>query len=126
MQAPLALTLFFQITVDVIMMALQNRGLSTKWYDTRIHPSMLDLNNIKGFILNMPLTSPPDTRHWLVISKIGNIWYNLDSLRKEPEELGDDEDMVSSLEYVLQDANNQLLVVVAEAISLNESWLHKT
>ena len=83
--------------VNVLMSALQSRGYEAKWFDKRKPLSILDLDNIFGFVLNVPsnfrvvgIVPLPflKQKHWIALRSVGSTFYNLDSNLKKPEELG--------------------------------------
>ncbi|KAK9504255.1 hypothetical protein O3M35_010630 [Rhynocoris fuscipes] len=68
------------------MAALQRKGCEAIWFDKRKSPECLQLNHIRGFILNVPsdyrlgfVLLPLRKRHWIAIRKIAGLYYNLDS-----------------------------------------------
>ena len=62
-------------------------------------PSILNLDNIFGFILNVPNANkfiryvplPISSKHWIAIKKVdgGSVFYNLDSNLKAPQAIGE-------------------------------------
>ena len=83
--------------VNVLMRALQSRGFEAKWFDKRKPPSILVVENIFGFVLNVPsnfrvvgLVPLPflKQKHWIALRGVGSTFYNLDSNLKGPEEIG--------------------------------------
>lgn len=58
-------------------------------------PSCLNLDNINGYILNVPtdykisfITLPLRRRHWVTIREIDGLYYNLDSKLDSPQIIG--------------------------------------
>lgn len=107
--------------INVIMAALQRRGREAVWFDKRrsVHsqiivknynckhnfywynsfclrdPKCLRLDNIEGFILNVPteyklgfVLLPLKRRHWIALKKIHGAFYNLDSKLDSPQLIG--------------------------------------
>lgn len=111
--------------INVIMAALQKRGREAVWFDKRrsvsLHmlamlwlfnysckvyviisissyfrdPKCLCLDNIEGFILNVPteyklgfVLLPLKRRHWIALKKIHGAFYNLDSKLDTPQLIG--------------------------------------
>ena len=79
------------------MSALQSRGYEAKWFDKRKPLSILVVENIFGFVLNVPsnfrvvgIVPLPflKQKHWIALKSVGSSFYNLDSNLKKPEELG--------------------------------------
>ncbi len=66
--------------INVIMKALQYKGFEAKWYDKRRPVSILKLDKIFGFILNVPsdnkiggfISLPWKRNHWYAVAKINN------------------------------------------------------
>lgn len=98
--------------INVVMKALRNRSYETIWFDKRKYviksirclsfnlccsrdPRVLVLENIFGFILNVPseyklsfVTLPLRRRHWVAIREINGQYYNLDSKLDVPQLIG--------------------------------------
>lgn len=109
--------------INVIMAALQRRGREAVWFDKRRFvfnninvtltlnytklfiytfmkfflrdPKCLCLDNIEGFILNVPteyklgfVLLPLKRRHWIALKKIHGAFYNLDSKLDSPQLIG--------------------------------------
>ena len=108
--------------INVIMAALQKRGCEAVWFDKRKSvvvlkhnkactvffkwvflkifyvnrdPNCLRLDNIDGFILNVPteyklgfVLLPLKRRHWIALKKIDGAFYNLDSKLDSPQLIG--------------------------------------
>lgn len=111
--------------INVIMAALQKRGREAVWFDKRRSvylyvskimvillqlsnfittrnscfycrdPKCLCLDNIEGFILNVPteyklgfVLLPLKRRHWIALKKIHGAFYNLDSKLDSPQLIG--------------------------------------
>lgn len=77
-------------------------------------PSIIDLDSIIGFILNIPsdykfgvITLPLRRRHWIAVRRIGDSYYNLDSKLRQPELLGNEADMLQFLREQLSDELHQ-------------------
>ncbi|MBN3291593.1 TTY1B protein, partial [Polypterus senegalus] len=82
--------------VNVIMAALQSRGLAAVWWDKRRSVDLLHLDHILGFIMNIPslvslgfLSLPFRRRHWIAVRLVNECYYNLDSKLKGPVRIGD-------------------------------------
>ncbi|XP_056638843.1 josephin-like protein isoform X2 [Diorhabda sublineata] len=80
--------------INVIMKALQDRGYEVVWFDKRRDPTCLILDNISGFILNIPseykigfFTLPIWRRHWVTVRQINGCYYNLDSKLESPQKI---------------------------------------
>ncbi|EDW09728.1 josephin-like protein [Drosophila mojavensis] len=100
--------------INVIMTALQKRNCEAIWFDKRKDPSIIDLDSIIGFILNIPsdykfgvITLPLRRRHWIAVRRIGDSYYNLDSKLRQPELLGNEADMLQFLREQLSDELHQ-------------------
>ncbi|XP_069689307.1 josephin-2-like isoform X2 [Periplaneta americana] len=81
--------------INVIMAALQRKGHEAIWFDKRKDPKCLNLDNILGFILNVPsdyklgfVLLPLRRRHWVTIRQIHGTYYNLDSKLESPQLIG--------------------------------------
>uniref|UniRef100_A0A914UUS8 ubiquitinyl hydrolase 1 n=1 Tax=Plectus sambesii TaxID=2011161 RepID=A0A914UUS8_9BILA len=117
--------------VNVLFAALQVKDCAAVWFDKRKSPTCLDLNNVIGFVLNIP--SEPKVgplkipfvkrRHWLAIREIAGGYFNLDSKLSQPELIGDACDLLTYLEQKLVDAETQIFVVVSGQASSDQSYL---
>ncbi|XP_068144934.1 josephin-like protein [Drosophila tropicalis] len=125
--------------INVIMTALELRNYQTVWFDKRKDPDCIDLDAIVGFILNIPsdyrfgvVTLPLRRRHWIAVRRIGTVYYNLDSKLRQPELVGNENDLVGFLRDQLSDPEQQreLFLVVKQATNGNEntsqSWLKES
>ncbi|KAF0765319.1 josephin-2 [Aphis craccivora] len=113
--------------VNVLIAALQNKGYSAFWFDKRKDPKMLKLDQIFGFVMNIPsecrlgfLWLPLKRRHWISIKNINGIYYNLDSKLPKPSQIGNEEDLYNYFRNQLHINDNQLFVVVTGD---NNNWI---
>ncbi|CAH2005681.1 unnamed protein product [Acanthoscelides obtectus] len=116
--------------INVIMKVLQSRGYEAIWFDKRKDPSCLNLNNICGFILNVPsdykisfITLLLRRKHWITIREINGFFYNLDSKLDSPQLIGQESELLNYLREELEDKEKQLFLVVTEEVGKNHSWL---
>ncbi|XP_014214803.1 josephin-2 [Copidosoma floridanum] len=116
--------------VNVIMAALQKRGCEAVWFDKRRDPSCLCLDNIQGFILNVPseykfgfMSLPFKRRHWIAIKKIDDAFYNLDSKIEYPEFIGKNCELLVYLREQLDSKEKELFIVVTREVEKNQKWL---
>ena len=90
------------------------------------------MEKVKGFILNVPsspgfgfIKLPFKFKHWIVIRKVNDAYYNLDSKLSTPEKIGEsDESLVEYLTSLLKAGERELLLVVRPEDS--EKWFYKT
>ncbi|XP_022903386.1 josephin-2 [Onthophagus taurus] len=118
--------------INVLMKALQSRGYEAIWFDKRKEPTCLKLENIFGFILNVPsdyklsfITLPLKRRHWVTCRRINVNFYNLDSKLETPEVIGNNENVMEYLQDELEHKDKQLFLVVTEEIARNQLWLNE-
>ncbi|KRT81550.1 hypothetical protein AMK59_5026, partial [Oryctes borbonicus] len=118
--------------INVLMKALQSRGYEAIWFDKRRDPNCINLQNIFGFILNIPseykvsfITLPLRRRHWIAIRQINGNYYNLDSKLDSPYILGKDINVIEYLKDELGKKDKQLFLVVDEERAENQDWLLK-
>ncbi|TRY59491.1 hypothetical protein DNTS_017882 [Danionella cerebrum] len=116
--------------VNVIMAALQSRGLVAVWWDKRKSVQSLCLDRIQGFILNVPsrvslgiMSLPLRRRHWLAVREVQGHFYNLDSKLKAPVCLGREADLRSFLNEQLCQDVAELLLVVQKEVDEDGTWL---
>jgi len=115
--------------VNVIMASLQYKGFAAVWWDKRRNLNRLCLNNIKGFILNIPssvgwglLTIPLKRRHWIAVRSIDGVFYNLDSKLKTPEVIGEAVQLKKYLAKKISSKTCELLLVVSSEVDMDRSW----
>ncbi|XP_064542560.1 josephin-like protein [Drosophila montana] len=123
--------------INVIMTALQRRNCEAIWFDKRKDPSIIDLDSIVGFILNIPsdykfgiITLPLRRRHWIAVRRIDDLYYNLDSKLQQPELLGNEADMLQFLrEQLSEEGQQRELFLVLERKSDEENaqrWIKQS
>jgi len=93
-------------------------------------PTCLNLNNIFGFILNIPsdyklgfITLPLHRRHWIAFKQINNLFFNLDSKLNSPSLIGNKLDFIEFLKDELESKEKQLFIVVSADVEREGSWL---
>ena len=90
----------------------------------------LNLDNIVGFILNMPsdyklggfIPFNFNRKHWIAIRQIDNVYYNLDSKLKCPELIGDGAAVKQYFRSQLLEKDRELLFAVTEEVQKAVSW----
>ncbi|XP_015110143.1 josephin-2 [Diachasma alloeum] len=118
--------------INVIMAALQRKGCEAIWFDKRRDPKCLNLDNIDGFILNVPteyklgfVLLPLKKRHWIALKKIQGAFYNLDSKLDSPQLIGKDDDLLTYLKDQIESKEKELFLVVSRDVSSSQEWLIK-
>ncbi|XP_043255056.1 josephin-2 [Colletes gigas] len=124
---------FGNYDINVIMAALQRKGLEAVWFDKRRDPKCLCLDNIEGFILNVPseyklgfVLLPLKRRHWIALKKIHGAFYNLDSKLDSPQLIGKEHDLLVYLKDQIDSKEKELFLVVSKEIDSNQGWLINT
>lgn len=124
---------FGNYDINVIMAALQKRGREAVWFDKRRDPKCLCLDNIEGFILNVPteykfgfVLFPLKRRHWIALKKIHGAFYNLDSKLDSPQLIGQENDLLVYLKDQIDSKEKELFLVVSKEIDNNQGWLINT
>jgi len=115
--------------VNVIMAGLQYKEHAAIWWDKRRSPDQFNLSNIKGFILNIPssigwgmLTIPLKRRHWIAVCAIDGVYYNLDSKLKQPEVIGEEQQLKKFMAKRLSSKSCELFLVVPSEIEVSRGW----
>lgn len=116
--------------VNIIMKAVQLKEHEAIWFDKRKPILTLNLNKIKGFIVNVPsdykiggfISLPWERKHWIAITKINNVYYNLDSKLEKPESIGVEEQLISYLENVIKSKDKEIILIVSKEVELDGSW----
>uniref|UniRef100_A0A4W4FR50 Josephin-2 n=1 Tax=Electrophorus electricus TaxID=8005 RepID=A0A4W4FR50_ELEEL len=117
--------------VNVIMAALQSRGLAAVWWDKRRSVlQSLYLEKVQGFILNVPsrvslgiVSLPLRRRHWLAVRQVNGQYYNLDSKLKGPVCIGGETELRSFLKEQLSQDVAEMLLVVQREVEDDGTWL---
>ncbi|KAJ8749768.1 hypothetical protein K2173_012319 [Erythroxylum novogranatense] len=102
--------------INVLIAALEEKGLTVAWHDHRNSASAINLEDpdgkLFGIVLNVPVRRYGGlwkSRHWVSVRKIGGVWYNLDSDLKTPVAFGDGEEVVEFLDYLIGQGSEILL-----------------
>ncbi|XP_034950138.1 josephin-2-like [Chelonus insularis] len=118
--------------INVIMAALQKKGCEAIWFDKRRDLNTLCLDNIDGFILNVPteyklgfVLLPLKKRHWIALRKIHDTFYNLDSKLDSPLLIGKNEELLMYLKDQIQSKEKELFLVVSHDVASSQDWLIK-
>ncbi|XP_015524155.1 josephin-2 [Neodiprion lecontei] len=116
--------------INVIMAALQRKGHEAVWFDKRRDPKCLCLDNIEGFILNVPteyklgfVLLPLKRRHWVALRKISGTFYNLDSKLETPQLIGKDNELIAYLKEQIDSKEKELFLVVSREVDSKQGWL---
>ncbi|XP_024943441.1 josephin-2 [Cephus cinctus] len=116
--------------INVIMAALQHKGREAVWFDKRRDPNCLCLENIEGFILNVPteyklgfVLLPLKRRHWVALRKIHGAFYNLDSKLDAPQLIGKDNELLAYLKEQIDSKEKELFLVVSREVDSTQGWL---
>lgn len=90
---------------------------------------MLHLENIYGFILNIPtdlkwgvIRLPIHRKHWITIREVGGKYYNLDSKLEAPETIGTEPELKTYLKEQSECKDKELLLVVQPSIAQSGAW----
>ncbi|XP_069509874.1 josephin-2 [Ambystoma mexicanum] len=116
--------------VNVIMAALQSLDFAAVWWDKRRSLDKLVLNEIHGFILNIPshislgiLSLPIRRKHWIAVREIHSVYYNLDSKLKAPAKIGDEKELREFLHNFICQGPCEILLVVRKEVEEAGSWM---
>ncbi|XP_069038556.1 josephin-2 [Lepisosteus oculatus] len=116
--------------VNVIMAALQSRGLAAVWWDRRRSVDSLRVDRVLGFILNVPsrvslgmVSLPLRRRHWLAVRQVSGPYYNLDSKLKGPVCIGGEVELRNFLCEQISQEPCEMLLVVSREVEEDGSWL---
>ncbi|XP_003372282.1 josephin-2 [Trichinella spiralis] len=132
--------------INVIETALQGVGCVALWFDKRKDVRSIDLANIVGLIINVPVNSKifnfslpfATRRHWVgifiyhnmqhyltavamiffnfSIRKINGKFYNLDSKLTSAQCIGSDEEMLQYIFQILTNKGVQMFIIVRKEI----------
>ncbi|KRZ89620.1 Josephin-2 [Trichinella sp. T8] len=110
--------------INVIETALQGVGCVALWFDKRKDVRSIDLANIVGLIINVPVNSKifnfslpfATRRHWFSIRKINGKFYNLDSKLTSAQCIGSDEEMLQYIFQILTNKGVQMFIIVRKEI----------
>lgn len=117
--------------INVIMAALQTKGFEAVWFDKRKDPSHLNVQNICGFILNVPsdyklgfVMLPLRRRHWIAIKSIRGTFYNLDSKLTSPQPIGSESELIEFLKNELRNKEKELFIIVNSETAKSHKWMN--
>ena len=89
----------------------------------------LMLENIQGFILNVPtdlkfgfVHLPIHRKHWVVVRQIANKYYDLDSKLDAPELIGSASDVRKYLQEQMSSKDKEMLLVVSHDVCQTGTW----
>ncbi|KRY70517.1 Josephin-2, partial [Trichinella pseudospiralis] len=110
--------------INVIETALQGVGCVALWFDKRKDVRSIDLANIVGLIINVPVNSKifnfslpfATRRHWFAMRKINGKFYNLDSKLTNAQCIGSDEEMLKYIFQILTNKGVQMFIIVRKEI----------
>ncbi|MCL4117640.1 UNVERIFIED_CONTAM: hypothetical protein GTU68_025181 [Idotea baltica] len=115
--------------INVIMAALTTKGCGVIWFDKRKDPNIIVLDQIVGFILNVPseyrigpVQLPLRRKHWVAIRSLQGIYYNLDSKLEAPEVVGKGDQLTKYLQEELKSKDKELFIVVTQEVEKDRSW----
>lgn len=115
--------------VNVLSAALQTKNCDSVWFDKRKDPSIISLDNVIGFILNVPsdfkigwIPLPLNRKHWIAIRFIGDQFYNLDSKLDQVESVGQEEELLTYLRDQLSVKDKELFLIVQKEVAESELW----
>ena len=113
------------------MIGGSERSITTINYLCR-DPHCLDLDNVLGFVLNVPtqptlgpLTIPFVRRkHWIAVRYLAGAWHNLDSKAPQPEIVGETDVFLDWLCEQLKHDEKQVFVIVSLSTHRDQTYLH--
>nr|XP_054762549.1 josephin-2-like [Lytechinus pictus] len=119
--------------VNVIMAAVQRRECEAVWWDKRRSLEQLELDNILGFIMNVPspiqlgfVSVPIRRKHWIALRHIEGAFYNLDSKLGKPQTIGATPAIfLDFLRSQLKQKGCELLLIVERDVCELRTWLHE-
>lgn len=134
---------FGNYDINVIMSALHSKHCQLIWFDCRKDPNCLRLQNINGFILNIPNNIDYNSckkwfsssifsynlfssrKHWITIRSFDDNYYNLDSKLQFPELIGNSTKLIDFLREKIKSKDTEIFVVVSDETAEDVSWLQK-
>ncbi|KAF2367872.1 Josephin domain [Trinorchestia longiramus] len=115
--------------INVIIAALEEKGCAVVWFDKRKDPSIIALELVKGFILNIPsdvrvgpVQLPLRRKHWVAVKEINGSYYNLDSKLDSPVCIGQTTALMDWLREQLSSPEKELFVVASQEVEKDRSW----
>lgn len=104
--------------INVLIAALEGKGLNVVWHDRRNGASLINLDasndTLMGIVLNMSVRKFGGlwkSRHWVTLKKIDGVWHNLDSDLLAPETFRDTDEVRAFLDYIIDHGGEVLLVM---------------
>jgi len=115
--------------INVVTAALNCKNCDIIWFDKRKDPSIIKLDKVIGFILNIPndytfgwLRLPFHRKHWIALKRIHAAFYNLDSKLKKPAMIGGEAEFLTFLRNEMDNSETQLLLVVDKEVAEGDKW----
>eukprot|EP01138_Halocafeteria_seosinensis_P009246 gb/GECG01009449.1/.p1 GENE.gb/GECG01009449.1/~~gb/GECG01009449.1/.p1 ORF type:complete len:474 (+),score=63.20 gb/GECG01009449.1/:1-1422(+) len=100
--------------VNVLMVALDRRGLDVRWHDSRLPITQAaGIENCIGFLVNEALVDSAGretSTHWYTIRKVEGYYYDLDSSFERPKRYKSFNSCMRHLSRVLEEGGHILLV----------------
>jgi len=115
--------------INVITTALQAKYLDMTWFDKRKDPGSIEnLDNIFGFILNVPseckvgwVRLPLKRNHWFTIKRFGEDYFNLDSKLETPLLIGKHAELLIYLREQLSAPEKLLFIIIPSSSTKSSS-----
>lgn len=107
--------------INVLIAAVEERGKRVIWHDRRCGASSIDLNGtdnkLFGIVINVPVRRYGGLwkgRHWIALTRVDGVWYNLDSDFSAPYPFTNTEEITEFLDGVISTGGEILLVMNGE------------
>lgn len=111
-------TLTGNYDINVLIMALEEKGKSVAWHDRRNGVTSIDLDApedvLMGIVINISVRRFAGiwkSRHWIALRKIDGVWYNLDSDLVSPQAFHDTDRVREFLDNAIAQGGEVLLVM---------------
>ncbi|XP_055811740.1 josephin-like protein [Solanum dulcamara] len=104
--------------INVLIVALEQKGKTVVWHDKRNGASSIDLDGtddrLMGIVLNVPVRKFSGlwrSRHWVTLRCIQGVWYNLDSDFAAPYAFKDTQQVREFLDGIITAGAEVLLIM---------------
>jgi len=119
--------------VNVMTLALNQRGYTTMYFNKANDPAVLKLDNILGFMVNTVVEAKffgvtfCSGSHWAALRQVNRRFYNLDSDCRQSDCIARNKpDMLEYLRRVIADDRKHLFLVLSKDVDKHKSWRSKS
>jgi len=108
---------------NVLAAALELKNCTWRWHDQRKKLSDIDFNACLGILINVTDKGFIwSSKHWFSIRKVGDIFYNFDSLLKHPEKVGSETEIPMYIQKIADRKKTEVILVKSDENVMQKSF----